>query len=113
MVLFLFPSGQADSSELAAKLYATRTLYGMLAVTDDRAQVASAVLKTYLKVVVPDVPEPATQAWHDVLAALRLLHHPVQTMTEYLLSITAPAPAHAVPTNQHAAGVGHNTPAFA
>ncbi len=109
MVLFLFPSGQVDSEQLATRIYATRTLYSMLPVTGVRSAVCLAVLKTNLKVVVPDSPEPCTQVWADVMNALRHLHHPVLTVSEYLQSLTAPAPVHAAPTPQHVAGVGHNT----
>lgn len=107
MVLFLFPSGMADSDTLGMRLYKSRTLYGMLPVTEDRSAMVQSVLKLGIKVVIPDTLQTTSNAWHDVLLALKACHHPVQRMGEYLNTCNQPAPAPpAAPPMQPGAGAG-------
>jgi hypothetical protein len=110
MVVFLFPSGMANSDTLGMQLYRTKTLYGMLPVRDDRKAVVLDVLRTGVKVVIPDVPEARNDVWHDVLLALRALHHPVQRMGDYLQQCNQPTPPPpAAPPATQGGGVGQHS----
>ncbi len=100
MVVFLYPIAQPDHEALAMPLYHTRTLHGLMAVREDRAEAVRRVLNTGHTVVVPD-NHPASPAFLDVLLALKAVHHPVVRLTHYLQSLTsptaAPTPVHATP----------------
>ena len=111
MVLLIYPYGHPRIEVLGHELHRTKTLWNLYPVSDRTASV-KAVLATGIKVVIPDsyAQDPV---FNDVLLALNACQHPVQRASEYLTEINKPASAHAVPTTQHAAGVGSNTQAVA